>query len=191
MCQATRLQHSYPTIAMRMAYNTVARRWPCHSCEHSLRSAPPTARPVIPVQARIYGPDFRPIRLRLHHFRLHTWLQRAMGNCHENSSQPSAIGRSRHSRLRGNPRLSPLHKPAFHQPSPFAHLCATTNGPGTIPPRGNLRITPSPLKREGWDGGKTPARQATACCGPPLDSGLRRNDTTGVHTRPHDERTRC
>ena len=191
MCQATRLQHSHPSIAIRMAYNTVARRWPCHSCEHSPRSAPPTARPVIPVQARIYGPDFWPIRLRLRHFRLHTWLQRVMGNCHENSPQVSPIGRPRHSRLRGNPRLLPLHKPASHQPSPFAHLCATTNGPGTIPPRGNCPITPSPSKREGWDGGRTPSLQATACCPPPLDSGLRRNDTTGVHTRLHHERTRC
>ena len=191
MCQATRLQHSHPTIAMRMAYNTVASRWPYHSCEHSPRSAQPAARPVIPVQARIYGPDFRPIRLRLRHFRLHTRLQRAMGNCHENSPPPSAIGRSRHSRLRGNPQLSPLHKPASHQPSLFMHPCATTNGPRTILPRGNLRITPSPSKREGWDGGKTHTLQTTACFAPPLDSGLRRNDTTGVHARLHDERTRC
>ena len=191
MCQAPRLQHSHPTIAMRMAYSAVAGRWSCHSCEHSACSALPTARPVIPVQARIYGPDFRPIRLRLRHFRLHTWLQRAMGDCHENSPEPSAIGRSRHSRAGENPRLSPLHKPATHHRSPFARPCATTNGPRTIPSRGNLRITPSPLKREGWDGGKTPALQRTACCAPPLDSGLRRNDTTGVHTRLHDERTRC
>ena len=191
MCQAPSRQHSHPTIAMRMAYNTVAILCSCHSCEHSPRSAPPTARPVIPVQARIYGPDFWPIRLRLRHFRLHTWLQRAMGNCHENSPQVSAIGRPRHSRLRGNPRLSLLHKPASHQPSPFPHVRATTYGLGTMPPRRNLRITPSPSKREGWDGGKTHTLQTTACFAPPLDSGLRRNDTTGVHARLHDERTRC
>ena len=152
MCQATRLQHSHPTIAMRMAYNAVASRWSCHSCEHSPRSAPPTARPVIPMQARIYRPDFWPIRLRLRHFRLHTWLQRAMGNCHENSPQPSAIGRSRHSRLRGNPRLLPLHKPASHQPSPFAHLMRDHQRTRDNSPAGEPSHNPLPLeeRRLGW-----------------------------------------